>query len=809
MAFDAGIRQIHLHAAGQKTAPILDPASRVEVPEHAGGIQRLSQLRALEQTIQRRGWQHRFLVAITDEPFIHHEETFAAAVDLVHQAAPSVRTVEAVETEYLGKLDVYVPKLSHLNLWYSHFDKMRREQGGELWFYTCCHPAGRYPNRFLDQSLLKVRVLHWINYLYDLQGYLHWGLNYYGSDNPFTEDGISKDLPLGDRAIVYPGEKGILGSLRFSAQRDGLQDYEYLRTLEDRLRRQRTGGARRFLAGSAAAVVGTLPPCDLVVSRLHTRSPRAVGHAACHRGGNRDPADRTVAGGADLATGRDSDPRWSADGQRPRSRTAGSDRTIERRARAECVPAGISSSAASWPTVRSSRSPSIIRVRSTPSAEHFHSWNELASRSRPRQEHTLRNQTRAEKGEPSMKNSIALSFGMWGRRAAGFDLDVRCVRRAQMTTGSDMEDFAKTFGISAKGWSVQQTGCSLGANVLWPGDEATFTFFLKPGQAYKGPLKVDVIQYGTKGKPGDWWKPVVFKIADTSSSTVEVDLPAEGGFVTVKPQIGDAFGGYALIFDLGERGRAFGGTCVRVPAPEPGRERLPTYAMDLGWPHEMSPVVFNVFKRLGVKGARTEGGYNTIGDAHVDWAMENDLTLMLTVGCGDTPRQQQPLGRGRPWLNAERRDDRGRQGGPGVAAVVRSGVQALLKDVLIQHGWPKGPVNAVELWNEPWEGVSISGWGADMPALPRNLQGHGRGRARGAQGSRSEGAHRRRLLLGQHPRQALLRWHRHLSALARFRQHPLPAARRRSGAGAEVDEPPGRVRPRAGLGHRKLGGQLG
>ncbi len=119
VAFDAGIHQIHLHAAGQKTASILDPASRVEVPEQSGGTQRLSQLKTLEQTIQRRGWQGRFLVAITDEPFIHHEESFAAAVDLVHQAAPSVRTVEAVETEYLGKLDIYVPKLSHLNLWYS------------------------------------------------------------------------------------------------------------------------------------------------------------------------------------------------------------------------------------------------------------------------------------------------------------------------------------------------------------------------------------------------------------------------------------------------------------------------------------------------------------------------------------------------------------------------------------------------------------------------------------------------------------------------------------------------------------------
>jgi hypothetical protein len=283
----------------------------------------------------------------------------------------------------------------------------------------------------------------------------------------------------------------------------------------------------------------------------------------------------------------------------------------------------------------------------------------------------------------------------------------------QMVTGSGMEDFGKTFGVSARGWSVQQTGCSLGANALWPGEEATFTFFVKPAQAYKGTLKVDVIQYGTRGKPGDWWKPVVFKVAQASSSTVEVDLPAEGGTVTVQPKIGSTFGGYALIFDLGERGRAFAAACVRVPEPEPGREWVPTYAMDLGWPHEMSPVVFNVFKRLGVKGARTEGGYNTIKDAHVDWAMTNDLTLMLTVGCGGTPGNQQPLGRGRPWL---------RSNGEMIERVKEDlawlpsfdpEFKRYLKGVLIQHGWPKGPINAVELWNEPWEGVSISGWGAD------------------------------------------------------------------------------------------------
>ena len=232
VVFKAGIRQIHLHAVGRRTADILDPLSQVK-PDEAN----LRRLGAWEKVIQRHGWQKRFAVSIVDEPFIWYEDSYADTVDLVHKTAPSIRVIEAVETEYLGKVDIYVPKLSHLNLWYPRFDEIRR-QGAELWFYVCCHPVGRYPNRFLDQPLLKARVLFWICYLYNLDGYLHWGLNHFAGD-PYTEEGISKGLPLGDRAVVYPGRNGLLGSLRFSAQRDGLQDFEYLWVLEHELRKTR------------------------------------------------------------------------------------------------------------------------------------------------------------------------------------------------------------------------------------------------------------------------------------------------------------------------------------------------------------------------------------------------------------------------------------------------------------------------------------------------------------------------------------------------------------------------------------------
>ena len=237
--FDAGIRTIHMHTLARKTKPILDTDGVVAPID-----ENFRKLPALSQMIKHRGWEGRFIAALTDEPFIHHERTFAELVERVHREAPGIRIIEALEAEYLGALDIYVPKLSHLNMWYPRFDAVRQE-GSELWFYTCCHPVGRYPNRFLDQSLLKVRVLHWINYLYNITGYLHWGLNmqWDGDGDAYTMEAVSNGLPLGDRAIAYPGKKGLLGSLRFSAQRDGLEDYEYLWTLEQKLRevKERTG----------------------------------------------------------------------------------------------------------------------------------------------------------------------------------------------------------------------------------------------------------------------------------------------------------------------------------------------------------------------------------------------------------------------------------------------------------------------------------------------------------------------------------------------------------------------------------------
>lgn len=231
IAFKSGIQAIQFWAAGVHTNHQFQQNSRtVAVDDN------MQKLKALEKVVEKHHWKGKVLTSLADEPFIYHEKSYESLLAEVRKIAPSVGVAEAIETDRINGLDIYVPKLTHINMWWPYFEELKR-QGKTVWFYTCCHPIGRYPNRFLDQPLVNARELHWISYLYGLDGYLHWGLNWFTADlDPYTEKGANPwSLPPGDSQVAYPGKNGFVGSLRLSAMRDGLQDYEYLWTLEHRL----------------------------------------------------------------------------------------------------------------------------------------------------------------------------------------------------------------------------------------------------------------------------------------------------------------------------------------------------------------------------------------------------------------------------------------------------------------------------------------------------------------------------------------------------------------------------------------------
>jgi hypothetical protein len=201
-------------------------------------------LPALYAHIKEKGWTSRFIQHVHDEPHDKERPIYNHYATLIRKNLPGIPTIDAVGLDqdisfFADVSDIWVPVLGSfdqkLDIIHAHVAK-----GGQAWFYTCIAPQGRYLNRFIDLSLLKVRLLHWFNFRHGFTGYLHWGGNYWGPE-PFLDvqpviNNNETLLPAGDNAIVYPdaAHNSILSSIRLEAMCEGIEDYELLTALAQR-----------------------------------------------------------------------------------------------------------------------------------------------------------------------------------------------------------------------------------------------------------------------------------------------------------------------------------------------------------------------------------------------------------------------------------------------------------------------------------------------------------------------------------------------------------------------------------------------
>jgi hypothetical protein len=208
---------------------------------------------AVFEHLKEKGWNKFYMQGIADEPLSWEVDWFAEGADLVRKRMPGVPIVEPVDMglnlDFLRKnVDVWVMRLQTIARQEQEV-RQQLDSGRTLWFYTYLSPHGRYPNRFIDFSLLKVRILHWMNYKYRLPGYLHWGLNAWYQEDPYknTQPVINQGktyLPPGDAFITYPNrtKKSLNSSIRFEEMREGIEDYGLL----DELRKKDPEKARQI-----------------------------------------------------------------------------------------------------------------------------------------------------------------------------------------------------------------------------------------------------------------------------------------------------------------------------------------------------------------------------------------------------------------------------------------------------------------------------------------------------------------------------------------------------------------------------------
>jgi len=204
-------------------------------------------LPALQDHIEQLGLLDKFCVHVADEPIPVNVESYRQLSARVHAAAPKLPRIDAIHVPDLqGALEIWVPQINYFDKWRDEF-RQAQAAGNQVWTYIAWVPQGKFPNRMIDGGAIKPRVLHWLNALDDTDGYLHWALNHWHI--PLT----SLDSP-GDQYICWPSKRFVANSsLRYEAEREGLEDCELLFMVRDKLMKQ---GLTRAQAQAQMEAVG-------------------------------------------------------------------------------------------------------------------------------------------------------------------------------------------------------------------------------------------------------------------------------------------------------------------------------------------------------------------------------------------------------------------------------------------------------------------------------------------------------------------------------------------------------------------------
>lgn len=265
-------------------------------------------------------------------------------------------------------------------------------------------------------------------------------------------------------------------------------------------------------------------------------------------------------------------------------------------------------------------------------------------------------------------------------------------------------------------YNILCTYSSAEANVFWPGEKASFTFQLtnNTSNPIVAEAKAEIIRYGSKGIPNDIWLPEMVKYETVQTIPLQIEIQPNGFTdIDLNPDLPETFGGYAVIFDLGKHGRRLATSVVRTFKANPQPIQYPKQALD--------DIGADFLSRIGVQAIRM--GISYIPTTHRDYVAEmekldrklkeykdNNITVLLMFIEGPALI---PLGNPRSFLDDKNTFLKTKQDYVWLPELDKD-FEQFVKNICIQNGWPKGCVTGVHLWNEPWEGISISGWQADM-----------------------------------------------------------------------------------------------
>lgn len=200
---------------------------------------------SLKSFIEENGLHDRVFFHISDEPGGDQLETYMYRASLIKKIFPGYPVIDALsDYEFYknGAVDIPIPSENHIEEFIGRVE--------HFWTYYCCGQRNEYvPNRFIAMPSLRNRVFGVLAAKYDVEGFLHWGYNFYNSVlsvkkiNPYeSADGLG-GYEAGDPFVVYPGKNGEpVCSLRLKVLNEAFQDFRALKLLESLAGKEITDG---------------------------------------------------------------------------------------------------------------------------------------------------------------------------------------------------------------------------------------------------------------------------------------------------------------------------------------------------------------------------------------------------------------------------------------------------------------------------------------------------------------------------------------------------------------------------------------
>jgi len=240
------------------------------------------------QKVRERGWLDRAYIYGFDEVrpewFQCVEETAAA----IKEAMPGVLVLTTAYDDSFGKegrmrsVDGWTPKTKEFE---RELVADARARGKQVWWYICVSPHNPYANIFLEYATIESRLLMGaMTAKYRPDGFLYYQISLWQRTKPIKSGPYTnwtarsyKDYH-GDGSWVCMREGGLpVPTIRLENYRDGLEDYAYVRLLEEAVyirQAQDMALSPEESAWLARAKAALEVPGDLVVSLTeYSRDP--------------------------------------------------------------------------------------------------------------------------------------------------------------------------------------------------------------------------------------------------------------------------------------------------------------------------------------------------------------------------------------------------------------------------------------------------------------------------------------------------------------------------------------------------------